>query len=744
MGAIHALKAMAVLLFAVSTFADQAQQAQQLISYFGSGCSVQGDWTKGALSQAQALIATLESIQKDPACQSTAGSIAQLNQLKDLTYRLSYSSNESEILAHERAEQELLLAYSEADITQKPLILSQLRFVQIELAKLTGYETADKANLRLSEHQQSLDLLVAGTQTLLQQTVANQSCWTEKPALLQGIGSLVGAVASSAASASLALPLSAGVQLTGMIIDFARKMKISKQINTIARGLQATAYQCTFESLAQQWCGANDAINAIELKARATVSKEPEDVLWEGVKLIDRDLPVLLDWLEQVRAGVEPANLSAAEMQARVLTREKIVKSARPLGVGIIEGNRTLYQKATTNQDKWIIERTTITSVLDYLGICSGCSMDSAGNPLSEIYDRYYVGYYLLGLTRVEYATIKAANGGNDVSLSSFDPLSQWPRTTPYTPDLDAIKQRLLAWISKAEDKVRDEFSSVFQIDPLQIVTDAVTVGLKGDSPKDSLKKTIEFLKLQLTNMTGLPAGYKTTYSNTISRLEKILIEIESVFDPTILLDPVVALKNIQQLAQLEYGVVFIGGRLERSIRLSLNALVQNGTGIDQDLASQFLAAGNIVNDLQKYSGNKGLEVMKFDAENSQSLTQNSLRAFSDVFSKYITATLENYDAQAKSAGEDENGANKRAKAALCLKLLAVETWPKEIPFKLCEGAQLHSVFPNGPSSLKVTRELAAKRLPERICTFRNFLRSSRIFGEYYKNPKVLKQLRSL
>lgn len=716
-----------LIVFTTSTgFANSADQAKQMLSFFGASCSVYGDWTKGAIAQSSALITTLESLQNDPDCRTVSGALAQLDSVKNITYRLETTPNEKEILMLEQMEEDLLLQLSQTtDPGQRAHLTHLLRDTQIQIAKYTSYESSDKSNMRVLEKQRSLHALVSGTQTLMQQVVANQKCWIKHPSLLNGLGSLAGSVIAASSKASLALPLSGFAQLTGLITEYARQLKITKQMNKVAAGVQATAYHCALESMSQHWCAAQDAVNAIELKARATVSKEPEDLLWDGVKLLDRELPVLLEWLEQIKAGTEPGNLSTAEMQNIVLQKEAHVKSAKTLGIGIVEGKRNLFNKAATAQDKWSVERSVIESLI---GTAIYGNLGHSNNPFFEIYDGAYSYYYLMDLSRTQ---VRDPNG-NIYSFSSFDPFSQLPGMT-YTPDLDRVKLRLLEWVDRARERVQDEFSTVIQIDPEQTMSDAMVTNLRGDSPYTTLENIKEFLIEQSTQVSKLPASQIAVYQNTIQRLEEIQNEIDLVYDPTNPQSAETALKNIHKVAELDYGFVFLGGRLERSIRLSLNSLVSDGTGIDSEVAALFLAAGNIVSEMNKFSNSKGLDNLRLDALNSLSVTQNNIQSFVDLFGKNIAQTLKSYSVMAKNMGEKANGPNMMAKASLCLKLLASPQWPKSIPFSECDGMFLTSVYPQGPKSTVITKKLAALPMPERICTYRNFLRESKIYGEYYK-----------
>jgi hypothetical protein len=72
---------------------------------------------------------------------------------------------------------------------------------------------------------------------LLSQTVAETACWQKQPSILQSIGEIAGSIAAVGATAGVALPLAAGIDLIGTATEYARKKKIANQINAVSKGV---------------------------------------------------------------------------------------------------------------------------------------------------------------------------------------------------------------------------------------------------------------------------------------------------------------------------------------------------------------------------------------------------------------------------------------------------------------------------------------------------------------------------
>ncbi|MFZ4715577.1 MAG: hypothetical protein ACOYL6_17770 [Bacteriovoracaceae bacterium] len=715
------MKLLITMVFLFTTLvsrADMTAQSSQLLSYFGASCSVNGEWTKAAVGYAENLIEVMKSLRDDEHCKTVAGSISDITNLKDYVQKLQNESGQKELMALQKEEQVLLLSLSSAnDASEKATISSELRNNQIRQAVYTGYD--DYNNSQTKKSQEAMETLVINTQAFLSTINANQQCLQNNSSMLTGIASMVASVVSSVLPTYGPI-IKAGVELTGQIVEFSRVKRINKHIRKISQSIASTAYQCALESISNSWCNAQDTVNAINLKEVPPIDPET-DSMWTGVRILDRELPSLLKWLEKVRAGSIPTNSAEAERQNLSVRREMRVQIVNRFGKGTINENRGYFNDSTNDKSKWTYLRKMINAILTEV------RKDNDPSALSEIYSSDYSPYYLLGLSRDE----APGNDGYLIDFSSFDPFTQWPKGKPaFIPDLTAMEKRFDLWISIATINMQREILQVLQVSPLEVMDDAINdEGKLVTTPRKAITNILRFMKLNIPEKF-VTENHKRIYEDTIKLLEKIAINIDDVHDQSILKNPLVALTDISDLAQLRFGTVLIDGRVTRTIRYALNNLVVKHAG-NEDIASQLLAADDIVKSIERVTPNMNLTATRAEILNSQSISQKSASTFANLFAKSIKKSLEDYDRLAIKSKEGPTGPNRQMKAGLCIKLMTIDEWPKKIPFELCKGAQLMHIHPKGPRSVVVTEDELEKPFAERVCRYRDFLRRSYIFQNY-------------
>ena len=744
-------------LFSLRAHSSGEEQLSQLFSYFQSSCPTQGEWTKTALNHTKALISVLKSIQNDPDCRTMSGAISQLDFLALKLQDLRANSTEREVISLRKQQQALLLQMSsDPNSSLLPIIESSLQQNQIQLAQYLGYQDAERSAYHTNQSQMLRNLVVSSN-VLMTQAVANQTCLLKNPSLLSGIGSVAGAVSAGVLTSGVSLGVSAAVDLFGSVVNQVIQMRTARRIRPLIANMGAPVYDCVLEALSNQWCGAQDALNVIGAKSAALTGTQSEDEIWTGLKILDRDLPVILDWLSHVEAGADPTNQAQGSRQNKVLVRRQMIQSARPLGLGTLNEKKVLFDQAKLDTQKWIVIRSAIPELLASVGISSSSFVivtaggsPAASSPLLDIYSSDYAPYYLLGLSLAE----APRQNGAIVPFASFDPFTTanpaipgWPIGLPaYKPDLGIVRSQFLAWVQAAQDQVTNEFAAILQPDPLSVISDGATqIAQRG--PRKFLQRVSSFLSQELVRGAGVN---QKIYTDTVTRLNNMIFEMDrilkapagaaltnSVCDEPNTPAPTSseeaasrALACIYKQARLEYGTVFIRGRLERSIRIKLNDVLLSGKIRDPGLAAKLLASDDILRDLSAYSGNSNLYEMSRDAETSQRITNKNLAEFTSLFGGSIASGLRqsiDLEKQLGSAGKNYG----RSRAETCLMLLAVPQWPREIPREFCIGSQLPSFFVGGPAAPMITLETLVKPQNERACAFRDYRRGSMIYQNY-------------
>jgi hypothetical protein len=710
------------ILFTPSAHADKAAQASQILNYFRSNCSMVSDWTNAALSQTQAIVETLNSIKNDPECQTVSSMLSGLGNLQRELQNLQSNPQDREILSLQYQEQVLMQSLlTNTDPTLNIHISNELRSTQTKIASLQGYQSFDDANSSFQKTQKSLQAVLANTNNIFQAVSANQSCWVKHPGVLSNVAGLGASFVGGLFSGGSSLLLASGVDLLGQVVSYAGDFRIRNMINQAADPIASTAFQCALENMSNTWCSAEDARKAINLK-QSVLTIPSDDPMWVGVKILERELPVLLNWLKKVRAGTLPSTRADADRQNRVIFREAMIRTQVRTVHGLIKENEDIFSTAGDLSAKWSIQRAIIREI-------TGNQM-LQNSVFTEIYPTGYAPYLLAGISMAD-APMNSVSGEYK-DFASFDPFKFFAdRGIPFQPSLTIISEQFKKWSDEADLKVQNELSQVLQVSALEVLDDAIYNGGRPfPTPRQSINVTRQFL------MNNIPTVFefnhhRLIYLDTIEILDHIAESIDNVFAGQ--LDAKDALSKISLKAKLSFGVVLLENRVTRSVRYTLNSILTSRNRDYNDLASQLLAADDIVDQLKKYhpTGASNLTAIIQSIDQAQTIGQGNLNSFTKIFGNKIQKVLEYYDRQAERSGEGNRGPNKRSKASLCLKLLGLDKWPKKIPFKLCNGEQLFHQNPKGPRSVEITSTELNRPYQEKACHYRTFLRNSEIFEKF-------------
>jgi hypothetical protein len=687
--------------------------AEQLFNYFSANCRTQGEFTRAAASDSIALMKSLQAIANDEDCKSISGAISQLDLLNQQIARVE-KLNETQVqLASINAkEQELLLQLSTTtDSSTLASINAVLRDLQIERAGIIGKENAVK-DLQQPDQMSIMTSLISISNAAFTQISKNEKCVNKNPQILTTITSVVAAVgaAASVVNPALGLGLAAGATFLGQTVESFRINGLNRKIRRIAdTSIAMEAYKCAIETMSYRWCDMDNAESFLHFKAKQRQRNFSPGELARAIRLNDREIPVLLNWLDKVRAGVKPSTISDSDRQKLVFQRDSMVRAAEALGYGVIEENRRLYDR-TDVKDRWALIRTLIIRLIP---------STSEGNPLYNVFPITQGMYFLAG---IEEAQIPRAADGSYIPLDF------------YTPSISpTLKTQYFKWVDMARVRVNLELTNVLQPDTLQILTNAYD---RSDnnwklSPMDSLKNIKEFLETLPPETNNLPV-FKRIYADTLNKLEVIYRAVE---DGVIQSDSRIydnsPLQTVYDTAQLSFGVVVLQTRLEMIIRQALLRMIENSKPEDQNWAAQVLAADRFTDVLTKMSGTDNLALIQADINRAKPMTISNLESFTAVFGKNINKILKRLvKEESKSTGTVARS-KKQTRTDLCYLLLASPTWPKKVNFKYCEGLQFSSIIPGGPKGTVISKALINSDFSKRACIHRDFFRDSKIFERW-------------
>ncbi len=714
--------------------------ASDLLAYFSATCPSQGEWTRAALGQAQSLITAFRAIQDDPDCKTVSGAVGELQILNNrITDLQNIATTQSTLNGLRRQEQDLMLQLSNTtDPALHLAIATQLSSVQ---ASLVGAIGAAEAQQQYARPQQAeiLAQVVQSTNTVLSQAVSNQSCLMKKPNLLPALASLGTSVASAVSTINpvLAMGIAAFTELLGQTIEYFRKRPIARSIRRISDAMAVTAYSCVLESLSNQWCMADDAERVVKMKAEARTIPIGDGRLVSAVRLLDREIPAFLGWLDTLRAGNKPANESDAARQQEVFDRDARVRSAPPLAAGALQQARQIFDSAVDNEGRWRVMKKAVNDIYGKFTVPSPFGR----NPLNDILQEPFARYFLLGLAESEVPRTSTGVIGFD----QFDPFTQWPRPgAVFTPDLGIVETQAQAWADLARARVSREMAMILQPDALRTLSEAYDPS--SNAWKVSARDALRTLRTFLTErgphtFSNIP--FQRIYLDTIEKLQQIETQIDSI-SPTGRMASTIStdltpeqqtLATIYGIANLQYGTGYIRGRLEVAMRLALIELFSTLSPADQNVAAQILASDRFLDVLQRVSGTENLAIILSDIQKSKPVTQETMQAFANLFDTNISRVLKHQRKQEEVVGGSSGRMYRRVRAELCLQLLAVPKWPGRVSKELCDDLQLDPVISGGPSSVKIDDGVYKKPHNERACFYRDYMRLSKIYQDWRSTP---------
>jgi hypothetical protein len=707
-------------IFWVTSVSAEALPGSELLSYFSSNCRTQGEWTRSALADSKALIETLRSLSQDPDCRSLAGSISQLeilNQQLQTVQNLNATQVQLSILNSK--EQELMIQLSQtSDTSVQTEINAKLRDLQVQRAALDGALSVD--SISGPDKAALLMGIIQTANSSFSQIVGNQTCLKKNSNVLKSVTSIISSIGATAAvvNPALGLGITAGSAFLGQTIEGLRQNTNSRQIRRISENSVAfEAYKCALETMSERWCQMKDAEAFLNFKASFRQRPLENSTLASAIRLNDREIPVLLEWLTKIRAGVTPTTTADAGRQSNVFQRDAVLRSLEAYGLGLIEENRQLYNSYNDLNERWSFLRSLIITLIPSV------APNNIKNPLYDVIPVGYTPYFLLNLA--DDSSIRNNQG-------AYIDFNSWSKPTGFNPTLDLVKEKYLEWVQKTRIRVNQELTQVLQPDALQTLSSAYE--RSGNrwklSPMDSLRGIITFLKLHPPREDS--DHFNLLYESTIKKLSEVYEITQNAViagqSETIIQSPV---EQIYEITQLKYGTVVIQARLDMVVRLAILELIENSSSEDQVLVAQLLAAERFTETLTKMSGTDNLALIKADINRAQPITISNLNSFNDIFGKNIQKLLKKLKKEEQQASGSIAKAKRYARTEMCFLMLTVPTLKETLDLSLCEGLKFTAVIPGGPSSPTLSQDTFKQDFNDRACVYRDHFRRSKIFENW-------------
>ena len=723
-----------------------------LLSYFSGSCTTSGQWTQAAIADSEALIKTINAMSADPDCATAAGAISQLNTLSSqVAIYDKLNATKNSIATYNAEEQELLVQLTmTTDADVKSEINAALRNLQVQRAKLINSDVT-AAQLTGQDKVTILGQIAQTANSSFQQITSNEKCLNKNPSLITAATSIVAGVGSAVTmiNPAIGIAMSAGSTFVNVAMQGIKNSRQAHRIKNIADStVTFEAYSCALESMSDRWCQMTDAEAFLNFKAKHRRDVQTSSGLNQAISLNDREIPVILDWLNKIRNGVAPRTTADAGRREAVLTRELIARAKSDHGQSLIEQNRKAYDSLAGKPDdqQWKFLRTIVSSIAP-----QGSNMNNSGSnvrdPLNDVFSQMFSPYNLIGLLESDPRIRANCNG-----ICAFD---SWTKPADVVPTLDSVKAKYIEWIKRATELVNRELTEVQQPDALNTLSGGnIEAAPWMIKPLDALETIADFLENNPPNERQ--GDFKKLYADTLEKLRKIhdvatvaiatgQMNTPQKCDEPVCVDGLCAqpacyfdlspIEQIYETGQLKYGIVVLQARLELIVRLSLLEYIKTSPEEDQVLVAQLLASDRFYETISNMNGTTSFAKLNKDIEKGKAYTMENLASFMDLFGKNINRSLRTIYKEELIAVQNKKHSVAQAKrdmrTSMCFLVLGAENVEKWIDADLCNGLKMDSMEPGGPQSPTIEASTFSKDFGDRACTSREFFRQSDIFQKW-------------
>ena len=622
------------------------------------------------LLRQQKRLKKLVGLRDDPNCQDIANSIAaHTENLKYALERIQRTSLERDIFAVQRQQSDLLiLLENENDPTRVTEMEDLYRTNQFYLSLEEGKLEYDQN--RADEYYQT-NVMVNSAYQLFQQAALNQMCLIKSPTLLSSLSSIGSSFAAAMVTGGASLGYAAASNVLGYIFEYIRKSNLNKDIQKLGQSTYVSAYQCVLESISNQWCQAQEASELIDIKMN--YAKTEPDVFSKGVRILNRELPVLVDWLNSVRAATDPQNTSISARQINFLNRENKLRGWRLRSIALLGDEKDkLPVSLNTDGEKerqFNLLKNAITTMSPSVSNF-GNRQEGPKNPILDISTAKEIPWRIAGIPLSDVPTTRDF-GGNEViaNLESFTPRqfladAKLAQYYPLKPEI--IEQGINNLYRAAETTLSKQRNQVLLADPEVLFWDAEitrNVGnIRGIQPIQSINNilryfnrhfAIEFEDLYQKSYshhhnpneppdTLCPALDPTLAKNNKERIytqtRNVLCNNKNQIND-IKGNPNQRLNNNFEVANLENGTTAIENRVKKTMRVVLTRILEKSSNAPLPIHAKLLVVNDIIDELTQY-GKSNLTTQKFDIQESLQANELTLQNFAEIFSDGIGKTL--------------------------------------------------------------------------------------------------------
>ncbi len=700
----------------------RAEVSGSVIRAFSGQCKSYGTWTEAALAQTRSLESVINELKSKNECQGINTALANAQNLTQQIQQLAGDPNQTAVKEAQDVKRQLLIELKSAnDPTLQAALANALATADVNLA--TAKATARYSNAGTTRLISGLSQATSYLNAILTDPGLAQ-CALHYPELGVQLGSQALAIGGAFVNPAVGVAASAVGQLVSNLITFLRQYRLDSAVWKLQSTELSIALSCGLESMENTFCAAQDQYELAKIEAESYQAQWTPTEFWKGLDLWSNRIPGLLAWISRVASGMTPSDPSGAERQNRVRDRLNQLNSIQRSTFGYIGDVKRSLVGASSNWEK--ITRRGISGIEDVMGF----SQNSSSNPIREFFPtRVHLLYRLVGLP-LDCNPGGMFGGGNCKDEQTI-----------------ALPQNGFMGIAANAQKIFSEITglltqdlhNVIDLDSQGLLVEATQRGTIGkESPLEVMIDVYDYLtKAEVYfSQTGGHNVHHTLklIDDTKKLLKEIIVSIEkSTGNPE---DNELLVSGLFNNLKLIYGTDFISSRLYRIINWELNSRIALGD-IPKDISEIIIGSGRDAAEELSFSTQVSLDTLLEDINNSQSITQKNLQNFAEFFGHGFSYTLKTLRQAAIRDHENTSGPqrpNHRILSRICILMASGLTqWPKSVDPSICSGTVLDSIYPGFKE--KLTFEDIKKKLDlgqplnERICSYRNFMRRSVLFG---------------
>ncbi len=664
-----AVLGLSLLLGTTSAF---GQDGSADIYSFGGSCPSQGAWTQAALKETRRISGIIENLKNNPDCTGIVNVVQQLKTAEEAlgAQDVKGVGDKAESLPSEIDAIRRMMVSGNTGATLRDLLFKKTltaaaqgsREVDLSAAAAVNptaaisaiYQRTKRAtNYGLNAIEQVFNVLPSYDKCLLGHPDEGMLLVSAAVKVGAAFASSGGGVAHSLGSA------------LGGLVKMMRDRKFTLALQSAKQKEFWMSISCILETTAKNTCDIDNYLDQLDWSRQeykksmlkvSTGSADPQnDNPLEGYYILIRDLPLISQWLNKVKFGVEPKNESDAENQVSamedVIEFQKIMKRAP-----------SQFNQAMREMMAYPSEDARRLAVLDALiKIESTLTKSRGARFVLQAKNDDVLPYYLVGLpgipdemtgttVNIDWVKWMRMKGPNNGLQGFFDDPIALSKT---------IEMRLKDLLVAAEGNAQAFFRNRLLIDPSNLVV--MTLNGQNNSVKEALFHTIRYLiRLEKrldrdtdTDMTLLP-----TVVETRERLMKIVAAYDGIsafgrgyqagdvktFSKNKDYEAVI-LKLIDtaydELEVLYLSDAFLSGRLYSMIDYDFSMRVRRGSGLDKHQADLLaITQEHMVERLVQLHGLNPNDSID-DLANAKDINRGNLYTLEEIFSTPIFLMLE-------------------------------------------------------------------------------------------------------